>query len=208
MSTLVKLTIPLLKITLLHNEEELLWQRFKEGDSGALGQLSRSHYRALFNYAAKFTKDREIVRDCIQDLFLELWERREHLTETPFVRIYLIKSLRNNLFRKLRQERWMLESEDLDEDLPFSDHTSAESTLIESELFQENAGKIKVVLAKLPKRQQEIIFLKFYEGLSNDQIAEILTMNRQSVANLLHRALTSLKTNWFSLAKMLLFLWG
>lgn len=196
-----------MKIKFLHTEEELLWQRFKEGDSGALGQLSRRHYRALFNYGTKFTKDREIVRDCIQDLFLELWERREYLTETPFVRIYLIKSLRNNLFRKLRQERWMLDAEDLNDDLPFSDYTSAESSLIENELFQENEEKVKAALAKLPKRQQEIIFLKFYESLSNDQIAEILTMNRQSVANLLHRALTSLKTNWFSLAKMLLCLW-
>ncbi|MFN3377906.1 MAG: RNA polymerase sigma factor [Runella zeae] len=196
-----------MKDNLSHIEEERLWERFKEGDSEALGLLSRRHYRALFNYAIKFTKDREVVKDCIQDLFLELWERRDYLTQTPFVRIYLIKALRNNLFRKIRQEKKFTDAEDLDSEIPLSDHISAESSWIESELFLENEEKIKTALSKLPKRQQEIIFLKFYENLSNDQISEILDMNRQSVANLLHRALTSLKTNWFSVAKLLLLFW-
>ena len=82
-----------------------LWLAFKSGDSEALGQLASEHYRVLYNYATKFTKDRELIKDCIQDLFLYLWDQRENLHSSPFVTIYLLKSLKHNLFKKLNQEK-------------------------------------------------------------------------------------------------------
>jgi RNA polymerase sigma-70 factor (ECF subfamily) len=64
------------------------------------------------------------------------------------------------------------------------------------ELFAENEQKVRSVLNNLPKRQQEVIFLKFYETLSIEEIAEIMDMNKQSVSNLLQRAIHNLKQNW------------
>ncbi|MFC0184102.1 RNA polymerase sigma-70 factor, ECF subfamily [Pseudarcicella hirudinis] len=186
--------------------EHLLWQRFKEGDSQAFGQIARKHYRILFNYSTKFTKDRELIKDCIQDLFLELWERRENLSSTPVVTIYLLKSIRNNLLKKIRKEKSRNDNEDFDTELSFSDGISIESSIIEGEIFQENEHHIRKLLSQLPKRQQEIIFLKFYNSFSNEEIADIMEMNRQSVANLLYRAITHLKVNWFTVARLLLIL--
>ncbi|MEZ0485129.1 RNA polymerase sigma factor [Fibrella aquatica] len=173
-----------------------LWQQFKEGDSQALGELAKNHYRVLFNYATKFTKDRELIKDCIQDLFLYLWDHRENLQTSPFVTIYLLKSLRNNLFKKINQERKII-ADEFDNDLPVSEGITIESNIIELELFEENELKIKNILSSLPKRQQEVIFLKFYEGLGIEEIADIMDMNRQSVSNLLQRAISNLKQNWF-----------
>lgn len=172
-----------------------LWQAFKSGDSEALGQLASEHYRVLYNYATKFTKDRELIKDCIQDLFLYLWDQRENLHSSPFVTIYLLKSLKHNLFKKLNQEKkWVLD--DFDTESPFSENTNIESTIIALELFAENEQKVRSVLNNLPKRQQEVIFLKFYETLSIEEIAEIMDMNKQSVSNLLQRAIHNLKQNW------------
>lgn len=81
--------------------------------------------------------------------------------------------------------------------MPFTEGISPESELIELEMFYENESKLKSLLTSLPKRQQAVIFLKFYEGLSIEEIAEIMDMNRQSVSNLLHRAILNLKSNWF-----------
>ncbi|MDR6559922.1 MULTISPECIES: sigma-70 family RNA polymerase sigma factor [unclassified Arcicella] len=187
------------------NKHIALWKSFQEGDSKALGQLANNHYKILFNYATKFTKDRELIKDCIQDLFLYLWDHRETLQSSPFVTIYLLKSLRNNLFKKLNHEK-RNHSDDLDSDLPFTEGINAESELIESELFVENEYKLKSILSSLPKRQQEVIFLKFYEALSIEEIADIMDMNKQSVSNLLHRAIINLKSNWFLAMQLLYFL--
>jgi RNA polymerase sigma-70 factor (ECF subfamily) len=184
-----------------------LWQQFKEGDSQALGKLATSHYRVLFNYATKFTKDRELIKDCIQDLFLYLWDHREKLQTSPFVTIYLLKSLRNNLFKKLNQEKKLV-ADEFDTELPVSEGATVESDIIELELFYENELKIKNILSALPKRQQEVIFLKFYEGLGIEEIADIMDMNRQSVSNLLQRAIHNLKQNWFLACQIFYFMFS
>lgn len=177
-----------------HDEPLLaqLWNRFKAGDEKAFDQLAKLRYRVLFNYATRFTKNRDFIKDCIQDLFLELWERREKLVETPYVTIYLIKSLRNNLFRQLRQEKSLGETDDWDKD-SFTDETTVERELIAAELLSEQAQTLRRAIEQLPARQQEVIFLKFYEGLSNEEIAQIMDVERQTVANFLYRALTQMK---------------
>ncbi|PMD95338.1 hypothetical protein BWI97_15055 [Siphonobacter sp. BAB-5405] len=183
------------KVELSEQEQNELWLRFKTGDAEALGVLARSHFRLLFNYGLQFTKDREFIKDGIQDLFLELWSRREGLRESPFVTIYLLKALRNNLLRKLRQDKWLLEAESV-ESQDVSDWLTPESQTIQWEVSQENQDRLKAALAQLSPRQQEIIFLRFYEGLSAEEITEVMKINPQSVYNLLHSALKQLKTSW------------
>ncbi len=58
------------------------------------------------------------------------------------------------------------------------------------------AQEIKIQLENLPKRQREVIYLKFFEGLNRDQIAEVMGINDQSVSNLLQMAIKQLKANW------------
>lgn len=172
----------------------------------AFDQLAALRYRTLFNYATRFTKNQDFIKDAIQDLFLELWERRNRLVDTPYVTIYLIKALRNNLVRKLKQEKyWGETSIDWDEET-LSDKTNIEKDLIAAELLKEQEGNIRRAIEKLPTRQQEVIFLKFYEGLSNEEIAQIMDIERQTVANFLYRALTQMKNLLPGLLLLVLFL--
>jgi RNA polymerase sigma factor (sigma-70 family) len=173
-----------------------LWGRFRQGDEEAFDELTKRRYRLLFNYATRFTKNTELIKDCIQDLFLELWYRRASLTETPYVTVYLVKSLRNNLLRKIRINNRLDSSADIAESCErFTDNLTVETILISSESMTEREREIRNAINRLPKRQQEVIFLKFYEGMSNDEISKVMEIERQTVANFLYRAIGQLKND-------------
>ncbi|MCF0050836.1 sigma-70 family RNA polymerase sigma factor [Dyadobacter chenwenxiniae] len=171
-----------------------LWQRFKAGDSAALGQLAQFHYRALYNYSTKFSADPDFIRDSIQELYLELWERREHLSETAFVKSYLMKALRHKLIKEsIRLKRFQEPKEffDLDqEDAPI------ETQIIADEKSNFQSSHLKSIITLLSKRQQEIIYLRFYQNLDHEDIANIMGLGRQSVSNLLHRTLKEIRQIW------------
>lgn len=173
-----------------------LWFRFKNGDENALNEMARKRYRLLFNYATRFTKDTELIKDCIQDLFLELWYRRTGLVSKPYVTVYLVKSLRNNLLRKIKINSRVAGSADFSEACErLTDNLTVETIMISDEAMTEKEAGIRLAISKLPKRQQEVVFLKFYEGMSNDEIAEVMEVERQSVSNFLYRAIGQLKND-------------
>jgi RNA polymerase sigma factor (sigma-70 family) len=172
-----------------------LWQRFKAGDSEALGQLAQVHYRALYNYASKFSSDPDFIRDAIQELYLELWERRNFLSETAFVKSYLLKALRHKLIKESIRLKRFQEPRQVFFDGENTD-PSIESDIIENENIRVQNGRLKRIITLLSKRQQEIIYLRFYQNLENEDIAQIMGLGRQSVSNLLYRTLKDIKEIW------------
>lgn len=172
-----------------------LWLKFKAGDSGALGQLAQIHYRALYNYASKFSSDPDFIRDCLQELYLELWERRAFLSETAFVKSYLFKALRHKLIKENIRLRRFQEPKEVLFDADGSD-LSIESHIIETEILKHRAKRLAQIISLLSKRQQEIIYLRFYQNLENEDIANIMNLGRQSVSNLLYRTLKEMKEIW------------
>ncbi|RAJ93134.1 RNA polymerase sigma-70 factor (ECF subfamily) [Larkinella arboricola] len=181
-----------------------LWNRFRQNDEKAFDELAKRRYRLLFNYATRFTKDSELIKDCIQDLFLELWYRRARLTDTTYVTVYLISALRNNLLRKLKVNNRLDDSADIATSCErFTDNLTVETILISSESMSQKEREIRNAINRLPRRQQEVIFLKFYEGLSNDEIARIMEIERQTVANFLYRAISQLKNDLPSISHLI-----
>lgn len=174
-----------------------LWIRFKADDEKAFDQLVQARYRTLFNYATRFTKDRDLIKDCLQDLFLELWNRRAVIVETPYVTIYLIKAFRNNLFRRIRREtaRPLNSDETMEWESVATEELTAEHKWIADEMLVSTEQSLRQAVDQLPKRQQEVVFLKFYEGLSNDDIAQVMEVEKQTVANFLYRAMTQLRNS-------------
>jgi RNA polymerase sigma factor (sigma-70 family) len=169
---------------------EQLWKQFLPGDCLALDAIVKRHYNLLYQYGCKFTRDAALVKDCIQDLFLYLWHKRNTINETASVDHYLMKALRRRLGRALTQT-------DSTEDLSFIEFKDANATpddlLIQQEQKAALADKIKICILQLSKRQQEIIYLRFYLNASAADIADIMQLNRQSVYNLLNDALNKLR---------------
>lgn len=170
-----------------------LWQKAKAGDKAAFCQLADVQYRPLFAYATNFTDDREFIKDSIQDVFIRIWEKRTTIS-IQFVSIYLFKSLRNELLQTFRRRRHPLASLHNQEVSQLSDWQTVETEIEQRETDSQSHDRVRQAIDGLPKRQQEVVFLKFYEGLENDQIAQLMDINRQSVANLLYRALCALKS--------------
>ncbi|HXB08627.1 MAG TPA: sigma-70 family RNA polymerase sigma factor [Puia sp.] len=176
----------------LLDENLLLWSKFRNGNANAFGELMRTHYQDLFNYGTRFTKDQGLVKDCIQELFLALWVHRLSISETSFVKYYLLKSLRHSLTRAINRSRRTGPS-------------------FEYLFNSAQPRKTRKVLAGLSHRQQEIIYLRFYLDADNEEIAEIMSLSRQLVCKLLHDALRRLrkispkKTSWFPHLLPLLF---
>ncbi|GAB3954505.1 sigma-70 family RNA polymerase sigma factor [Spirosoma harenae] len=173
-----------------------LWTRFKAGDEQAFEQLVRMRYRALYSEASRFTKNRELIKDCLQELMLELWHRRANVVDTPYVTVYLMKALRNNLFRLIKKEtnREVILDEWESKGALLTDGRTRETDLIGSEVVWENEYRLQQLIDKLPARQKEAIVLKFYEGYSNETIAQLMKVDRQTVANFLYRALGTMKS--------------
>lgn len=178
----------------LQKEEHSLWERLKAGDTAAFGEISTRYYRLLFDYGRKFTKDRELIKDVIQDVLLLIWQKREQIDSNENVKLYLLKIVRNRLYKELQKQQ-LRATEAYFEQMEFID--SEETLIISTESAQSSIAKLNLHLKNLPKRQQEVLFLKFYQDLSNDEIAEVMHINRQSVANLLHNGLRLLKMRLF-----------
>ena len=182
-----------------HDQEAAeLWVAFKRGDRAAYGSLVKMFYKTLFSYGTKFSADTAVVEDCIQDLFLEIWQRREFLSDTEHVKFYLLKSLR----RKIHHELDKLQSRQHDplddkQTLDFLGEFSIETTLIEIETAELHQKKLHQILAKLTKREREVIYLKFYQEMDYEQIAGMMSINYQSVRNLIHTAIRELKKAWY-----------
>lgn len=170
-----------------------LWQQAKTGDKAAFCQLAEKQYRALFAYATNFTDDRDFIKDSIQEIFIRIWEKRTTIT-IQYVSIYLFKSLRNQLVQEFRRSKPVQSSLNSPEVSELSDWQTIETQIEQGEADSESQLKVRQAINTLPKRQQEVVFLKFYNGLENDQIAELMEINRQSVANLLYKALSALKS--------------
>ncbi len=170
-------------------DERSLWRDFRAGDRAAFECLYHSHIQHLISYGSKITHDRSLVQDCIQDLFVELWESREKLASANSVRHYLLKALRYKIVHHLQTDL----SEPLKETYFPIQYENAESQWLLSESVLLNAKQLNIALAALPKRQKEAIYLRYFQGLSNEEVAQVMGVNYQSACKFIYTALKTLR---------------
>lgn len=169
-------------------DEQSRWQQFLHGSQQALSDIFLQYHDDLFRYGMKLTGNKEMVKDCIQDLFLKLWKNRSNLKVVQSVKPYLFKSLRNHL----------VDSMDLQKpNLPLNDEAmshldivySHEDFLINDQVSADTRQQVIAALNKLTSRQREAIYLRYFEDLEFETIAQVMEMNVQSVRNLLQRGM-------------------
>lgn len=181
---------------LLVNYQSELWKKCYEGDKFAFAEIAEHYYSSLYHYGTRFTADRDLIKDCIQDLFLEIWEKRESLIHILDIKPYLFQSLRNNLIRKVRRQSVFSDiTEKEDETVGDS---SPELHWILAETDNLTKERLRQTIELLPKRQREALYLKYYENLSYEEIAKIMGLHRQAVANYLQYGIQKLREYWQS----------
>lgn len=170
----------------------LYWSSLKNGEAPALKSLYNLYANVLYNYGSKFSTDQDVIKDCIQELFITLWTRKEHLSEPANVKNYLFKAFRLALFKKGKILQNQISYEET-EHYPFQASITIEQEIIDGESNLAIKEKLEATLQKLSARQREAIFLKFYEGQSYEEIAEIMDISVKGAYKVMARAMDSLR---------------
>jgi RNA polymerase sigma factor (sigma-70 family) len=176
----------------LYTDAEL-WQAFRSGDEDAFDYIFEKYVRVLYNYGHKFTRAAEVIEDCVQDLFIELWEKRTVVGPTDSIKYYLFKSLRLKIIRRLGREQKYTGADHAAETHEFTISFSYEFHLITDQADQEQRQELVAALNALSNRQKEAIQLKYYDNLSYPEIASVMAISVDSVYKLISAALATLR---------------
>ena len=174
-------------------ESRDLWERFLSGDDVAYSRLYTGYVQILVRYGLRFTSDRELIKDCIQDIFTTLYKDRKRLGSPPEnVKVYLFVSLKNNITRSLQK---LTKYEYIDsETYSFLLEPSVEEQLICDEADRNRYDLTVKILSLLTPRQKEIIYYRYMQELDLDEICTLMNLNYQSAQNLLQRSIKKIRT--------------
>jgi RNA polymerase sigma factor (sigma-70 family) len=174
-------------------DDRTLWLNFKKGNDLAFSVLYNKYVHRLYNYGMHSCRDRDLVLDCLQELFTLLWDRKERLGEVTCVNFYLFKSFRRLLMSKLTVGKKILISLSDKEGQGFDFTPSIEDILVEEEWEIERNKKLRASLHALTKRQREAIYLKFFNQLSYHEVSKIMDLHVDSVYNLISKSVDILR---------------
>ena len=164
------------------------WSLFIQGDKHAFSEIFLASHDNLFRYGMKLTRDPELTKDCIQSLFFKLWKNRNNLKPVDDITPYLFKSLRHHIIDILELKRQTLPINHDIEELFIVEYT-AEDFMISRQVEKETQEKIIQLLNQLTPRQRHAIYLRYFEEMEFETIAQIMDMHVQSVRNLISRGL-------------------
>ena len=181
-----------MKASLTPAEHIRLWNDFRDGNPKAFSQMYDLFAADLYRYGYNLVRNKQLVEDCLHELFLHLHENHARLGPTDNIRFYLYRALRRRLLdtvarlSKLDSEEYLFERADFQ-------IQSHEQTLVEEELLDQQKQLMLAELNRLPKRQKEILYLVYMKGLSYPQAAEVMDIALKSVYNTVNVALTTLR---------------
>lgn len=175
--------------------DDSLWEQFKAGRALALSCLFDQHVSGLMGYGLLFTPDKSTIEDCVQDVFVNLWEKRASLGEVVSVKHYLCASLRRRLLRKLRTQNRLRGSDDLLSSSAMPVEASYETWLLQRQSDAEVRDTLRQLINRLTPQQKRVIYLKFYEQLSYNEIAALMKLNKRTVYNTCSAAIKHLQTH-------------
>lgn len=172
-----------------------IWKRFRLGDRYAFSEIYKEFADVLFAYGSKITSDRELLKDCIQDLFYNLYRYNIQLHNPENLEFYLFRSLKNDIVRKIRNnfhEASLTDEGMFQFDLKFQ---------VEQDVYDIESDELRIValrkiLQTIDPQKRELLFLKFSTGLNYSEIGEIVGMNPDTVKKQVYRTLDSLRNKF------------
>jgi len=168
------------------------WNLFFHGDRDGLYACFMLFYDDFYRLGLHWYKNPDLVKDCIHNLFLELWKSwgdRKYVTNKKQYVLTVYKRIAHKTFLADTRTETAAGLDNLQtaHELPYED------LLIASQTEEHRTQQLQAALGRLTKRQKEIIKLRFYEGLSISQIAQSRTLTERTVYNTLHNAIKVLR---------------
>ena len=173
------------------------WLLLRNSDENALLTLYNKHYLGLINFGIKITGDRVFTNDCINQLLIELWDKRDKLPAVENVRSYLLTCLKNKIISEIKNSRvrdarlHSMEAYLAGNEMPYEEY------LIQSQTDQALRKKLSNALARLTYRQRELLKMKFFEDCSYDEIAQKCGITRRTAYNIIYDSLKILRSELY-----------
>jgi RNA polymerase sigma factor (sigma-70 family) len=173
--------------------DSIIWKDLLKGNKNALASIYTDHFDKLYNYGSRISKDAVIVEDSIQDLFIELWNRREGLNpDVKNIKQYLYICLRRKILLRLQKQ---YNNISLDDANTFQLALSHKSHYLNQQMNIELRQKLITMIETLTSKQREAIFLIYFDELSYTEVAAIMDLKIKTIYNLVHQAVSKLKEN-------------
>lgn len=179
-------------LDMVMDESQIKWQQFISGDDDSFSWIYTAYARKLYQYGLCFTSNEELVKDSIQDIFVYLYNNRTKLGSCDNIKYYLFGAFKNNLIKAIHKESV---SEGITEDVPFLIELAVEDQYIQNEQYVTESRKVEKLLSLLTSRQREIIYYRFIQGMSMEEICTLMDLNYQSAQNLIQRSLKKMRTS-------------
>jgi len=168
--------------------------RLPPGAAAAVTSLYADHALGLVRLAVVLTGDRGTAEDIVQDAFLGLYRRWDHLADTTAPLAYLRASVVNGCrsARRRRSRLWLGTTGDIAEAVTEAGGAVAVAESAEARaLLGDEQRAVAVALRKLPRRQREAVVLRYYLDLSVEEAAQAMGVSQGTVKSATHRALAA-----------------
>lgn len=169
-----------------------LKNKFILGDDEAYAALYKLYVNELYAYGMFICNNKLVVEDAIHDVFTALFANRKILANVENIKYYLITSTRNRLFYLLKKD---ISSYEIDYkiDEKFSSEQNYQEDWIQDEEANERETLVKNLLNNLNEHQKDVLYKRFVDGMSLEEISKTMDINYQSVKNLIQRSLTKIR---------------
>lgn len=171
------------------------WKIFiSTGCEKSFSVIYYNHFDLLYYVGLKYTSNRQIIEDSIQNIFVYLLKKRKNLNLVTNVKAYLLKSFRRQLFLDLKKQSRFSFSDQLTE-TQFNYFNGTEQSISEKEELNILKRAIKKSMKNLSAKQQEIIYLRYDCDLSYEEISNILEISVDSCYKSVYRSIKIMKTS-------------
>ena len=174
--------------------DQLLWNAFKRGDEPAFIRIYNDYSGLLYYYGCKYSPDKELVRDCLQDFFLYLRKNKSGFGDTNSIKLYLLKAFRRRIIEYLKKDKCQFNVKEPSEYIQFGVEASIEVVYINKQIKAEQMERLNKAINTLDPIEQEAIYYFYFKGLSYEQIARIFNFSHVSSARrVMYRSLRQLR---------------
>ncbi|MEK6570606.1 MAG: RNA polymerase sigma factor [Bacteroidota bacterium] len=168
----------------MHSDEEKLVRDFQAGDDLAFVALYNRYKRSIYVFCSKMLLDSESAKDCVQDVFLKVYEHRDQLIRPERFTSWLFTIARNQCLTFYRSSKHEA-TEEVDFDSLRSSEEEAPDKMVER---HETASLLNKFLSELKMEYREVLLLREFQNLSYKEIAEILGDSVSSVKSRIFKA--------------------
>jgi RNA polymerase sigma-70 factor, ECF subfamily len=167
--------------------------RIRSGDEAAFESLFRAFAPGLCVVAARYVQSRAVAEELVQDLFLELWTRRETLVVEQTIGAYLSTAMRNRSLNHLRRENRLALWRDEVGVAGSGDGFGNADASAPNEAALLDALELQDAIAQLPARCRLIFTLNRHQEMTYAEIATSLGLSIKTVETQMGRALKALR---------------